>query len=167
MSATHCINTPPSSPQAQLPAGSDFVLTGPRFEERQGGRTLWKGLGAQAQGDMDHLAVQALTLERVPQSPNETPWTLMSPNANMDFEAGTGHFTPVRLVDANGHVITASAGHYDAGGGSIELLAPLALTSPTLEARAVAARIDLRTNCMDITGPVEGTLRRFESELGP
>ncbi len=162
-----CISTPLPTPQDQLPPGSDFVLTHPRFEERQAGHTLWKGQGVQAQGHMGHLAIQTLTLQRVPQSPNETPWTLSSPDANMDFEAGTGRFSPVRLVDISGHVVTASCGHYNEADGSIDVAAPLMLTSPSLQARGTSAHIDLRSNHMDIVGPVEGILSHAPTELGP
>lgn len=165
---TRCVKAPPSAPQDQLPAGSDFVLTHPRFEQRQGGHTLWKGRGAQAQGDIGHLAVQTLDLERIAQSPNEIPWTLSSPDTNMDFEAGTGRFKPVRLTNRSGHIITASTGHYREAAGCIDLAAPIDLTSPTLDAHATSAHIDFRTQRVDLVGPVEGTLWRAPpTELGP
>ncbi len=151
-----CNRTPPSAtPELDLPA-RQFILEGLRLEERREGKLLWTGTARRADGDLASTEVEDITLVRPATEPGARSVTITAPKGTMQLDAGTARFSDVRVVDAQGGVLTATAAAYDGKAQRLDVAGPLEFHAQGLSASATSAVVQLDAGSMSIAGPVVG-----------
>lgn len=155
----------PVAPAERTPA-RQFILQAVRFEERRDGRVLWRGTGKQADGDLQVSDVTEVVLQRVPQSPGETPFVLQSPSGHLAFDAGRASFAALRVSEPGGSVLTATSAEYEEASGALEAAGPIHMSTPSLVAQATSATVWVKAGTVEVHGPVEGRLHSLDNARG-
>lgn len=157
LSTLGCPQAPgnPIEGDARTPA-RQFIMETVTIEERRNGVILWRGKGSHCTGDFETTAVKDVHLTRLAQSPQETAFTLVSPEADLLLTEGEADFTDVVLTDPGGRTLRAGNAHYSETEGQIKARGPLHLEAAGLQVDGTHSEVDLRTGTVFINGPING-----------
>ncbi len=146
------------APAVETPA-RQFVFDGVHIEEQSGGKLLWSGTAARADGDLSKAVVKDVVIT-TPHREERNGYKIYAPRGELAFDAGQATFEDVRIVDAAGGTLEAGRARYEEAAERIVADGPLRFTAQDLTAHAVSAVVLLAEDRVDIAGPVEGVVRR-------
>jgi hypothetical protein len=148
----------PTLSQEDVPE-RQFIFEGVRIEERRDGKLVWLGRAGRADGDINQTVAKDIRMTRKAQSETEQDYDIDSPRGTLDFSQLGAVFETVRITDAGGGVVNATAARYEEKSRRIYVDGPLEFSARGLTAHAREGEMKLDEGSFDIVGPVEG---RFE-----